>query len=267
MTNTIPTPAHFIIQLHGTRDGWPNEMTPDEERIMGEHFEYLRALTHDGKVLLAGPCMDPIYGLVVLEVSGEDEARQIMADEPSVVGGVHTYTMHPFRASLLNGRNNLPQTTTDKAIRKEIVVDESRDRAWHAWTTTEGIKSFFAPDARIELKIGGRYEMYFLPEDSPLGKRGGEGCRILSYLPREMLSFTWNAPPQFPLVREMRTHVIVQFADVGEKQTKVTLTDIGWGEGDGWAQVYDYFDSAWGHVLESLQNNCADGTVAASCCD
>ncbi len=190
-----------------------------------------------------------------------------MAREPSVVGGVHTYTMHPFHASLLYGRDKLPQATTDRAIQKEIIVNEFRDCVWDAWTTTEGIKSFFAPDARVELKIGGRYELFFLPEGSPLGKRGGEGCRILSYLPKEMLSFTWNAPPQFPDVREMRTHVIVQLADAGDKQTKVTLTHIGWGEGDEWTQVYDYFDSAWGHILESLQKNCADGTVAANCCD
>jgi uncharacterized protein YciI len=98
-------PTHFLVQLHGTRDGWPENMTPDEERIMAEHFTYLQVLMHEGKVLLAGPCMDPVYGLIILEVAGESEAREIMDNEPSVVAGIHTYTLHPFVASLLARRD------------------------------------------------------------------------------------------------------------------------------------------------------------------
>jgi len=31
-------PQHFFIELLGTRPDWPEHMTPEEERVMGEHF-------------------------------------------------------------------------------------------------------------------------------------------------------------------------------------------------------------------------------------
>ena len=37
------------------------------------------------------------------------------------------------------------------------------------------------------------------------------------------------------------------------KQTRVTLTHTGWGDGGEWDKAYDYFDRAWGTVLENLQ--------------
>lgn len=38
----------------------------------------------------------------------------------------------------------------ERAIDKELVVSATLDQAWDAWTTRDGIVSFFAPDARVE---------------------------------------------------------------------------------------------------------------------
>ncbi|UCE96776.1 MAG: SRPBCC domain-containing protein [Candidatus Bathyarchaeota archaeon] len=95
-----------------------------------------------------------------------------------------------------------------RAIRKEIMVDAPVSEIWKAWTTTEGVLAFFAPKANIQLSIVGPYELLF-DLDAPEGSQGGEGLKILSFLPEEMLSFEWNAPPQFPIVRRQRTWVVV----------------------------------------------------------
>ncbi|MBI3038065.1 SRPBCC domain-containing protein, partial [bacterium] len=50
---------------------------------------------------------------------------------------------------------------TQKVLRKEVLVHASIEELWRLWTTVEGVKTFFAPDAAIELKAGGTYEMYF----------------------------------------------------------------------------------------------------------
>jgi len=247
--------THFLVQLHGTRDGWPNDMTADEERVMQEHFDYLQAQMWAGKVLLAGPCMDPVYGLIILDVADEAEARKIMDVEPSITAGVHTYTLHPFRASLLIRRDRFAAKETDRRIRKEAIINAPRDSVWNSWTTAEGVTAFGPPAAEIELEVDGKYEWYFGPADAPLGTRGSEGCRVLSYLPNEMLSFTWNAPPTMAEARPMRTRVVVQLADAGPNQTKVTLTHLGWGEAPMWNEVYDYFDAAWGRVLDGLKKH------------
>jgi uncharacterized protein YndB with AHSA1/START domain len=49
--------------------------------------------------------------------------------------------------------------------------------AWMAGTTPEGIRTFFAPDCKVDLRVDGAYEIYFSPQAEP-GERGGEGMRI-----------------------------------------------------------------------------------------
>ena len=88
----IPKTQHYFIELHGTRDGWPDNMTPAEQQVMTEHYLYLRDLAVKGKVLMAGPVFGN-FGMIVLAVYSEAEAKEIMAQEPSVTKGVHTYTM------------------------------------------------------------------------------------------------------------------------------------------------------------------------------
>lgn len=247
---------HFLVQLHGARDGWPENMSERETIVMSEHFHYLQNLTQEGRVLLAGPVFDPVWGLIALEVESEEEARVIMDAEPSVTSGVHTYSLHPFKASLLFGRDRYAESTRENRIVKETVVPAARAEVWRAWTTSEGIASFFCERNHVELRVGGAFEMYFDPS-KPEGQQGSEGCRILAFLPEEMLAFSWNAPPQFPEVRRQRTQVFVYFSDEGDGRTRVRLTNHGYGEGELWDPVYEYFDRAWGFVIENLAKSFA----------
>jgi uncharacterized protein YciI len=72
---------------------------------MSEHFQYLKALLHDGTLVMAGPALDAAFGLVVYEAEDEEEARGIMEGDPSVAAGVMSATLHPYRTSLLRGRD------------------------------------------------------------------------------------------------------------------------------------------------------------------
>lgn len=147
-----------------------------------------------------------------------------------------------------------------KVIRKEAVVETSLAGVWEAWTTSAGAQTFFAPAARVELAIGGMYELYFAPE-KPAGSRGSEGCTVLSFLPRRMLSFSWNAPPHLPGVRQERTWVVVTFEPLETGQVKVSLTHLGWKEGEEWEKAFQYFTRAWDVVLERLRQRFAAGPV------
>lgn len=139
-----------------------------------------------------------------------------------------------------------------KRIYKQALVNAHRSEVWNDWTDAARIPSFFAPAADIELAIGGKYEMYFLP-DNPEGKRGSEGCRVLSFLPGKMLSFSWNAPPHLDEVRNKRTWVVIDLAEMNEFHTKLNLTHLGWGEGGQWDAAYEYFEKAWDTVLRRLE--------------
>jgi len=140
----------------------------------------------------------------------------------------------------------------ERAIDKTVDVNASVDDVWDAWTTRAGIVSFFAPDAKIEPRVGGAFEVYIDPE-APPGSRGADDMRFMALQPKRMLSFTWNAPPHLPEARAQRTLVVLRLQPIGDKQTRVTLHHVGWGDGGEWDQAYAYFDKAWGGVLANLR--------------
>jgi len=146
-----------------------------------------------------------------------------------------------------------------RAIRKSVTVSAPVDDVWHAWTTAEGARTFFAPDARIELKPGGAYEIYFNTEEQ-LGNKGSEGCKVLAYRRPQFLVFSWNAPPEIPTLRKKRakTRVEVRVEPAGEK-TEVTLTHSGWGKGADWDECFRYFEDAWDLVLSRLKASFESG--------
>jgi uncharacterized protein YndB with AHSA1/START domain len=146
----------------------------------------------------------------------------------------------------------------ERAIAKEVVVDATLEQAWDAWTTREGITSFFAPDARIEPRVGGAFQVYFDPTAEP-GLKGADDMRFMALQPKKMISFDWNAPPSLPEVRKQRSFVVVRFEPVNERQTRVLLHHTGWGEGGEWDKAYEYFDRAWDHVLANLKQRFESG--------
>ncbi len=141
-----------------------------------------------------------------------------------------------------------------KAVRKEALVAAALADVWAAWTTPEGLRSFFAPQVNMRLEAGGPFEILFHP-DAHEGSRGSEGCRVLAFAPPRVLAFSWNAPPSMPAVRQERTQVVVELEPLGERLTRVRLTHTGWKEGAEWDQAYAYFDIAWGKVLSSLNQS------------
>jgi uncharacterized protein YndB with AHSA1/START domain len=148
----------------------------------------------------------------------------------------------------------------ERAIEKEIVVTATPEQVWNAWTTREGITSFFAPDAQIDARVDGAFEIYINPLAEP-GLKGADGMRFMALQPPRMLSFTWNAPPSLPEARQQRTFVVVRIHPVSEKETRVTLHHTGWGDGGEWDKAYGYFDRAWGNVLVNLKKRFESGPV------
>ena len=147
------------------------------------------------------------------------------------------------------------------AIELDIDVNASRDEVWEAWTTEEGAKTFFAPQCSIELRPGGKYEMYFMLSAKP-GERGSEGAVFLAVERPRMLSFTWNAPPELPDIRRQRTHVTVTLTEVDERVTKVKLVNDGYGSGGQWKKALEYFKRAWGKiVLPRLRHRLDHGPI------
>jgi uncharacterized protein YndB with AHSA1/START domain len=156
-----------------------------------------------------------------------------------------------WAAALALALMSLAAPAAERALDKEVVINATLDQAWEVWTTREGITSFFAPDAKVEARVGGPFQIYMDPLAEP-GMKGADEMRFMAVQPKRMISFDWNAPPSLPEARQQRTLVIVRFAPVDEKHTRVSLHHVGWGDGGEWDKTYNYFDKAWSFVLANL---------------
>lgn len=90
----------WIYLVRPQRADFVKTRTPQEQKIVAAHFDYLTELLHASKLVMAGPCLDGAFGVVVLKVSDEAEARAIAGADPAVAAGVFSAELHPFRVSL-----------------------------------------------------------------------------------------------------------------------------------------------------------------------
>lgn len=152
-----------------------------------------------------------------------------------------------------------------RAIVHEAVVPLPRDRVWPLWASGEGLTRWLVDAAKVELRPGGAYEVYFL-KDAPLGLRGSETCRVLSFVPGRMLSFTWNAPPHLARTRWRHTWVVIELEDEAGT-TRVRVTHTGWpasglAREPQWEETFAYFERAWAGVLAALREHAVTGKKA-----
>jgi uncharacterized protein YndB with AHSA1/START domain len=148
----------------------------------------------------------------------------------------------------------------ERMLEKQGIVKAPIAEVWKAWTTREGVRSFFAPDANVDPRPGGLYEVYMNPF-AEAGMRGADDMHVLAVQEPVMLTFTWNAPPSNPEIRKQRTMVIIRLKALDDTTTEVTIHHVGWGDGGKWDEAYAYFDRAWGNVLANLQKRFVDGPI------
>jgi uncharacterized protein YndB with AHSA1/START domain len=183
----------------------------------------------------------------------------------------------PDTANLMAGKQK-----TDRTILLEATVAAPPAEVFQLWTSAEGIKKFFAPDARVDAEVGGRYQVMFAPAKDPEGdSHGTKGARILKLVPDKELAFEWitfagdellgrNAPPYAPPaernVRPLPTWVEIAFDAVeGEpNQTHVRFAHYGFRDGEKWEQSYRWFGHAWKGVLDELAAYCQNRKSTAA---
>jgi uncharacterized protein YciI len=88
------------IYLIRPRPGFVEDMTATEEETMDRHFAYLQCLRDDGRLVLAGPCLDGAFGVVILRAPSDEDARSLMANDPAVNSGIMRTNLHRFKIAL-----------------------------------------------------------------------------------------------------------------------------------------------------------------------
>lgn len=149
-----------------------------------------------------------------------------------------------------------------RVLRQSVVVEAPVDSVWRAFTTGEGLRSFVAPVAEIDLEVGGRWEASY-DRDARIGDPGNIVNEILSYLPREMLSIrVRRAPPDFPFPDEVKeVWTVIQLEEMDDGRSRVTETMLGWKEGRAWDALYAAFERDNATVFRRLSERFRSGPV------
>ncbi|MFK7906370.1 MAG: YciI family protein [Chitinophagales bacterium] len=81
----------------------PEAWTKEQSALVGVHFNYLKKLTAEGVVIMAGRSPHPElgFGIVVFEAESRAAAQEIMNSDPAVKNGLMKAEFHDFRVALM----------------------------------------------------------------------------------------------------------------------------------------------------------------------
>ncbi len=141
----------------------------------------------------------------------------------------------------------------ERILRTEAVVQAPAAEVWKALTTKEGLQSWMAPVAEIDLRLGGTLKANYNPQ-TKIGDAGTIVHHILSYEPERMLSTRFTAPESAPPEAKLaqQTWVVYRLGPISSGETRVTVSMMGWGEGPEWERSYAFFEKGNTWEMEQL---------------
>ena len=142
----------------------------------------------------------------------------------------------------------------------EGLIEAPLETVWQAWTTSEGLRSWLAPHAEIDLRIGGRMRANYAADGS-LDDAGTIENTILAYEPYRMLSIRVSkAPANFPfanVIGDMWT--VVYFDSPQPGRTHVRVVGLGFTAEPESQAMRAFFDDGNATTIRQLQDRLGSG--------
>lgn len=95
---------HFFAVIKPYRQDFITNPKEEEDKIMMDHFNYLKTLLKQKKLYLAGPTLIPEdpFGILIFETESEEGAKDLFENDPSVKEGIQKIAdLRPIRLSLI----------------------------------------------------------------------------------------------------------------------------------------------------------------------
>ena len=90
----------YAILFKPTRSDLISTMTPDEEKLILEHYLYLKDLADKGKAKLVGRREDGEFGIAIVDYASQSEAEAFHKNDAAVKAGIFDVSVGAFRLSL-----------------------------------------------------------------------------------------------------------------------------------------------------------------------
>ncbi len=147
----------------------------------------------------------------------------------------------------------------DKIIYRSVRLKCNPAKAFEMFTVNKHLEKWLTQIADVEAKVGGKYELFWNPEDKE--NDSTIGCKILAIQPNRFLSFEWKGTKQFKhFMNDVRplTNVVAFFSPTNEG-TEVHILHTGWRETEDWNKAFEWFERAWTMVLSELEKYVNEG--------
>ncbi len=149
------------------------------------------------------------------------------------------------------------QEMMDKIIQVSAALNCPLASAFEYFSKNELLERWLTAKADVDMKPGGKYELFWSPDDPDLTNNSTYGCKVLSVNKPYYFSIEWTGNKDhksFMNVVRPLTNVTVFFSKVSDTKTIVTLLHTGWRTGKDWDGAYQFFTNAWNGAFRSLEN-------------
>lgn len=135
----------------------------------------------------------------------------------------------------------------------DVEIDASIDEIWEAFTTTEGLKSWVAPLADIDFRVGGKWRANY-NKDGALGDASTIENTILCYDPKRMIALKATGFPEDFQFKEAAKDMwsVFYFTPLSEARTKITIVGLGYNESEESQKMLAFFKPANKFTMDQL---------------
>ena len=169
---------------------------------------------------------------------------------PTVPAGADEPASSPARSAVA--------PASDKVIHLSTLLPVVPAEAYSYFSQSHQLQSWLAPSADVEARVGGKYELFWEPDDRE--NNSTIGCRVTAISPGQMLAFQWRSPVQFKSfanTADPLTHVVVSFVPEGSG-TRVHLLHSGWRSSREWEEARAWQERAWTLAFGELERMAAE---------
>jgi uncharacterized protein YndB with AHSA1/START domain len=140
-------------------------------------------------------------------------------------------------------------------IVSEAVIEAPPSEVWAVWSTGAGLRTWLAPHAEIDLRIGGLMRTNYNPQGT-LGDPSTIENVVLSFEPDRMLSIRVARTPEgFPFataIQEMWTVIYLDPVDSG--RTRIRVVGLGFNSAEESQRMRAFFQSGNDATVRQLQD-------------
>ena len=136
-----------------------------------------------------------------------------------------------------------------------IVIKAPVKKLWAAFTDQDSYRTWSGvPVAAIDFRLGGVIEANYNP-NGHLGDPQDIQNMFIAYVPERLLVFrNVQAPDGLPGKAEYaKTAKTIEFQALGPNETRVTVSGMGFGAGEGFDRLYRFFAQGDGEMLVALK--------------